>query len=218
MEIRKHDFGSRLEHCVHEAQARFRKKPNAEALFARATTAFMRELLAMAKPLTAWSCDPQLLAQDDKTLLAELMIQALQADPLTSKEARLRLQGQLAFRRLLEESGGAYTAADVADLLGVTQDAVRKRARKGKLLAVPRGEHTIYPVFQFNSTGNGVVEGLGAIHSLQDTESAPAKVRFLLTPDADLGETPIGALQSGDEERRELVAHKARQFGHHTAW
>jgi hypothetical protein len=129
MEIRKHDFGSRLEHCVHEAHARFRKKPNAEALFARATTAFMRELLA-----------------------------------------------------------------------------------------VPRGEHTIYPVFQFNSTGNGVVEGLGAILSLLDTESAPAKVRFLLTPDADLGETPIGALQSGDEERRELVAHKARQFGHHTAW
>jgi hypothetical protein len=50
-----------------------------------------------------------LLARDDKALLAELMIQALQADPLSSK----------ALRHLLKQAGGAYTASGVADLLGI---------------------------------------------------------------------------------------------------
>ena len=209
-----YDAESRLERCVHEAHNRFRAKPATEALFTRATTAFMRELLAMAAPQAR---APQLLARDDKALLAELMIQILQADPLSSKEARLRLQGQLAFRRLLGESGGAYTASDVAQLLGLTPDAVRKRARKGKLLAVPQGEHSVYPAFQFSAAGNGVVPGLVEILALLDTESAAAKLRFFLTPDADLDGTPIAALHSGEEQRHVLVARKARQFGHHTA-
>jgi len=225
MQAHKAETESRLERCVHEAHTRFRAKPGTEALFTRATTAFMRELLAMDKPLTAQARSPQHLARDDKTLLAELMIQMLQADHLTSKAARLQLQGQLAFRRLLEESGGAYTATDAAKLLDITQDAVRKRARKGKLLAVPQGEHTLYPVFQFSTNGKGVVQGLEEILSLLDTDSAAAKVRFFLTPDPDLGpepgqnlgETPISALQSGDEKRHALVMRKARQFGHQTA-
>jgi hypothetical protein len=215
--LRENDVEARLERCIHEARARFRATPAAEALFTRATTAFMREILVMAKPLTAQAQDPKLLARDDKALLSELMIQALQADPLTSKETRLRLQGQLAFHRLLEQSGGAYTTAEVANLLGITPDAVRKRTRKGKLLAVSRGEHSIYPAFQFGSTGKEVVQGLDTILSALDTDSAPAKVRFLLTPDADLGETPIAALQSADRARHELVMRKARQFGRHTA-
>ena len=109
----------------------------------------------------------------------------------------------------------------MAKLLDITQDAVRKRARKGKLLAVPQGEHTLYPVFQFSPTGKGVVQALEEILSLLDTDSAAAKVRFFLTLDTDLGpdqgETPISALQSGDEKRHALVVRKARQFGHQTA-
>ena len=73
----------------------------AAALFARATTAFVRELLGLSEALGAAGRDLDLLAQDDKTLLAELMIQALRTDPLASKETRLRLRGQLALRKLL---------------------------------------------------------------------------------------------------------------------
>ena len=208
---------SRLQYCVQEAQSRFRVKPGAGALFNRATTAFMRELLTMVRPLDVQARDTELLARDDKALLAELMIQALQADPLSSKALRLRLQGQLALRRMLEQAGGAYTASEVADLLGITGDAVRKRARKGKLLAIPRGGHSLYPAFQFDVSGSTVVPGFEAILALLDTGSAAAKLRFFLTADSDLDGTPLAALLSGDEALQEQVARKARQFGHQTA-
>lgn len=207
----------RLEHCVHEAQASLDSQPEASALFARATTAFVRELLGMSESLGAAGRDLELLAQDDKTLLAELMIQALRTDPLASKETRLRLRGQLALRKLLEGFGGVYTAAEAAELLGITPDAVRKRAVRGKLLVLPQGEHGVYPAFQFDTVANRLVAGLDIVLPLLDADSAAAKVRFFLTPDRDLGAetatTPIEALRAGDAAACALVARKARQFG-----
>jgi len=211
------DTATRLEHCVHEAQARLGSQPAAAALFARATTAFVRELLGLSEALGAAGRDLDLLAQDDKTLLAELMIQALRTDPLASKETRLRLRGQLALRKLLEGTGGVYTAAEVATLLGITSDAVRKRTARGKLLVLPQGEHGVYPAFQFDTEANRVVAGLDAVLAQLDTDSAAAKVRFFLTPDRDLGAetgtTPIAALRAADGAACALVARKARQFG-----
>lgn len=209
------DFSSQLKSCVQEAHERLRSEPRAEALFARATTAFMRELLDMGPSLARQAAAPDAIGHDDKTLLAELMIQALRDDPLSSKETRLRLQGQLAFRRLLEESGGAYTAAEVAALLNITEDAVRKRTRKAKLLVVPQGQHSIYPAFQFN--GGTLVRGLDATLALLETESAPAKVRFFLSADSDLQCTPLEALRSSDPKQHSMVRRKAGQFGRHVA-
>jgi hypothetical protein len=211
------DAATRLTHFVHEAQVRLGSQPEAAALFARATTAFMRELLGMSEALGAAGRDLDLLAQDDQTLLAELMMRALRTDPLASKETRLRLRGQLALHQLLERAGGVYTATEVAALLGITPDAVRKRAARGKLLVVPQGEHGVYPAFQFDADANRSVTGLDAVLALLDTASAPAKVRFFLTPDRDLdavtGATPIAALRAGDPALGALVARKARQFG-----
>ncbi len=209
------DFPSQLKSQVQEAHERLHAEPRAEALFARATTAFMRELLDMAPSLARQATAPDAIGHDDKTLLAELMIQALRHDPLSSKETRLRLQGQLAFRRMLEQSGGAYTAAEVAALLNMTEDAVRKRTRKGKLLAVPQGQHSSYPAFQFDD--GKVVPGLEAILALLETDSAPAKVRFFLSEDRDLQGTPLAALRSADPDQHALVRRKAGQFGRHTA-
>jgi hypothetical protein len=208
---------TRLEHCVHEARVLLEAQPEASALFARATTAFVRELLAMPQWLSAAGRDLVLLVQDDKTLLAELLIQALRADPLASKETRLRLRGQLALHQLLETAGGVYTAAEVAGLLGITPDAVRKRAARGKLLSLPRGDHGVYPACQFDAGANRVVAGFDRILALLDTESAAAKLRFFLTPDADLGTTPIDALRRGDAATGPLIERKARQFGTQSA-
>jgi hypothetical protein len=62
-----------LERAVHQALASLEAEPEAAAVFDRATTAFMRELLGLRGALRAAGCDRQLLAQDDKTLLAELL-------------------------------------------------------------------------------------------------------------------------------------------------
>jgi hypothetical protein len=183
-----------LSERIHQAQISLESRPDAAAVFDRATTAFMRALLSLREELTVVGRDRRLLAQDDKTLLAELLIQALRADPLVSKQLRLRLRGQLALRSLLEQGGGALTAAEVAELLGITGDAVRKRARRGKLLALPRGGHSVFL-------------------ALLDTDSAPAKLRFFVTPDQDLGAAPIEVLREGDPDARALVERKARQLG-----
>jgi hypothetical protein len=130
-----------------------------------------------------------------------------------SKELRLRLRGQLALRSLLEQSGGALTAAEVAELLGITEEAVRKRARRGSLLALPRAGHSVYPDFQFDLDRRCPVPGLDAVLALLDADSVPAKLRFFLTPDEDLGAPPIAVLREGDPDARALVERKARQFG-----
>ncbi len=204
---------SDLQRSVQQAHAGLEAEPDAAALFERATSAFMRELLALGEGLTAAGRDRQLLAREDKTLLAELLIRALQDDPLSPKALRLRLRGELALRRLLEASGGALTTAEAAELLGITQDAVRKSAARGKLLALPRGKRSVFPAFQFDSESGRVVPWLDAVLSLLDTDSAAAKLRFFVTPDADLGAAPIEVLRQADSGGRALIERKARQFG-----
>jgi hypothetical protein len=112
---------SHLESSVHQALASRESEPDATAVFARATTAFMRELLGLREASSAARRDRRLLAQEDKTLFAERLIKALGADPLVSRTVRLR--GERALRRLLEASGGAFSASEVAELLGSTPDA-----------------------------------------------------------------------------------------------
>lgn len=204
--------GDSLSERIHQAQISLESRPDAAAVFDRATTAFMRALLSLRDELGAAGRNRRLLAQDDKTLLAELLIQALQADPLVSKDLRLRVRGQLALQSLLQGSGGALTAAEVAELLGITEDAVRKRARRGKLLALPRGGRSLYPAFQFDLDRRCLMPGLDAVLALLDTDSAPAKLRFFLIPDEDLGAAPIEILRKGDPQALGLVERKARQF------
>ena len=202
---------------VQRAHASLESQPAAAAVFDRALTALMRELLGLREGLTKAGRDTALLAQDDRTLLAELMIQALRADPLAPRELRLRLRGEAALNRLLEASGGVLGAAEVAELLGITQDAVRKRARRGILLELNRGGRHAYPAFQLDPETKAMVPGVADVLPLLATGSAAAKLRFFLTSDADLGATPIELLRRGDPESRALVERKARQLGVHLA-
>ena len=208
---------SQILDSVQRAHASLESQPDAVALFDRALTALMRELLDLREGLSAAGRDRVLLAQDDKTLLAELMIQALEADPLAPKALRLRLRGQAALNRLLEESGGVLGAGEVARLLGITQDAVRKRAKRGTLLALGRGGRQVYPAFQLDPETRGLVPGVAEVLPQLATDSAVAKLRFFLTRAGDLDAAPIDLLRRGDAESRALVERKARQFGVHLA-
>ena len=59
-----------LSERIHQAQISLESRPDAAAVFDRATTAFMRALLSLRDELSAAGRDLRLLAQDDKTLLA----------------------------------------------------------------------------------------------------------------------------------------------------
>jgi hypothetical protein len=153
----------------------------------------------------------QMLHANDAELLGLVAEHVLEREPLgISKRARLRLQGRLRFRAMLEDAGGVYTAADVSGLLGITEDAIRKRANANKLIAVRQGDHFVYPVWQFSE--DGTVPNFEAVLQLLEDSHYVDQCRFFLTPDMDLEQSPMEALRTSPDQL-ELIKRKARQFG-----
>jgi hypothetical protein len=133
------------------------------------------------------------------------------SDPL----AIARLRGKGAMREVLGQEGGALTASQAAEVLGISRQAVDKRRKGGQLLALtlPR-RGLLYPAWQFNETGatlHGFVEVLEALGD--DDEWAQA--RFFLNGNDRLGgRRPLDALREGDLD---AVLEAARAFGEHGA-
>lgn len=102
-------------------------------------------------------------------------------------------------RQLLADS---IEATPVAELLGITRQAVHEREKKGRLLAVREGGRLRFPLWQFDAQGDdGVVLGLPLILATLD-EAAPlpalAKMSWLQKANGALGgQTPVEALTQG---------------------
>ena len=128
------------------------------------------------------------------------------AEPL----AGVRLNG-IAYRRdLLAREGGVVSARELADLLGITPQAVDKRRQAGKLLAIADGQRRYaYPVWQVR--GGETLPGLAAVLGELTNMSALDKAHFMTSPDARLdGQMPLDVLRSGDIAR---VRAAARAYG-----
>ncbi len=98
-------------------------------------------------------------------------------------------------------------------LLGLSGEGVRKRRDRKRLLGWRHGKQSVYPAFQFDLAGGRVWPALESLLPLLDTESGPAQLRFLLSPDPELGDTPAALLCSSQALALEAVSSKARQFG-----
>lgn len=129
-----------------------------------------------------------------------------EADPVA--EAVLRSVG--AKQQLLEEAGGAFEAAQVADLLRISRQAVNQRRTRGTLLGVPAGSRYLYPACQFTETG--VVPHLGeALGAFQELGDPWTRLSVLLSGEDVLdGETVIEALRRGHVEN---ALAEIRRFG-----
>jgi hypothetical protein len=114
-------------------------------------------------------------------------------DPLASAMAR----GVRAKETLIEQAGGAWSAATAAAALGISRQAVDKRRRAGHLLAVRTGaDDYLYPRCQFRKTG--VVEGLDAVLEAFTVEEPWVQLAVLTTPSEALGgKTVFEALKQG---------------------
>lgn len=110
-------------------------------------------------------------------------------DPL----AGARLRGLEAKRKLIEAEGGALSSAQAARLLRITRQAVDKRRKEGKLLAVELGKKGFrYPAWQFGLSGLEKV-----LAALKDRDSWE-QLAFFLNPSAVLEDrTPLEVLQQG---------------------
>jgi hypothetical protein len=130
----------------------------------------------------------------------------LQDDPLV--EARLR--GIRNRADLIEAEGGAFSASQVAALLGITRQAVDKRRRTGRLLALQLGARGYrYPSWQFDDTG--ALFGLGEVLQAMAVQSPWMRASWFLTPNPSLdGMRPIDALRAGEGA---AVRRAASMFG-----
>lgn len=120
--------------------------------------------------------------------------------PAAAKEAALAdLAEQFTGRR--ETFERSLTVADVAGLLGVSDQAVRDRITAGDLVALRPGKQWRLPAWQFNpDTPRGFVPGLRRLQ-----EVFPGGVvtlsRWVAAPSPDLdNQTPADRLVSGDVE------------------
>ncbi|HKV12232.1 MAG TPA: hypothetical protein VJ725_29070, partial [Thermoanaerobaculia bacterium] len=131
-------------------------------------------------------------------------------DPL----AQARLRGIAARQRLLEAEGGTLGAQDVAALLHVSRQAVYKRYRAGKLLALDCGRHGVaFPAWQLGPEGvlPGLEEALAALGDLDPW----MKLAFFLEENAATGgKPPLTALRRG---KLEDVVRAAEIHGEHGA-
>ena len=137
---------------------------------------------------------------------------ALEEGPLL----KARLRGVRARRELLEAEGGTMTSGRAAALLGITQQAVDKRRRAGKLLAVPVGRGYRYPAWQFDERGRGGgLPGLEEVLGSCGVEDPWMRASFCLRQNGRLDDRrPLDILREGDAEAVKLAA---RAYGEHGA-
>jgi hypothetical protein len=131
-------------------------------------------------------------------------------DPLAAARVRgLRLREEL-----LNAEGGAIGASETAARLHITRQAVDKRRRAGKLLAVELGRRRwLYPTWQVQD--GQVLPGLEEVLSDLSTHDPWMQLGFFLSGDYRLGErTPLDALRQG---RLADVRTAARAYGEHGA-
>jgi hypothetical protein len=119
------------------------------------------------------------------------------ADPL----APARVRGIGARLELIELAGGLLSAAEVATELGLTRQAVEKRRRAARLLAVSLGRRGYkYPAFQF--AGGGTLPGLERVLAALGTRDAWTQLRFFVLRRGDLGDrSPVEVLRPAANAR-----------------
>jgi hypothetical protein len=117
-----------------------------------------------------------------------------------------KLRGVELRRQMLKSAGGTLTAENVAELLGISRQAIDKRRSSNSLLALTQGKRGYsYPSFQFQEgkTVPGLEEVLGELSSLDSW----MQLNFFTSPNERLdGKTPIKALQNGLIEEVKGVA------------
>mgnify|MGYP000987965847 FL=1 len=110
--------------------------------------------------------------------------------------AALLAEGARAKQEVLERAGGVFGVNDVARILRISRQAVDKRRRAGRLLAVRQGQGYAYPVAQF--VESGIVPGLERALAAMPIEDPWMRLEWLVTEDDALdGASPLMALKAG---------------------
>jgi hypothetical protein len=119
-------------------------------------------------------------------------------------------------KRSLLESVATYSTQEVADLLGLTSEAIRKRRLTGKLLAVLYATDWRFPSWQFaRAPGDAgtTLPGLERVLAALPTQNPWVRLELLIAPlDRDDSRSIVDLLEAGAiEEAVDVVAHYGEQ-------
>ena len=161
---------------------------------------------------------------DDGSLLQLLcsiqMEQKTRVSDYEMRKVRRRRENLEEFYRSLQELGGVLKVNDVADILGITRQAVNVRVKKNQLIAFKQNGDFIFPAFQF--TNHGLISGFKEIMGSFDRNTHPMLRLGVLNAPINVGndvlKTPIQILQDGaDPNELKIAIRAASQFGNHIA-
>jgi hypothetical protein len=136
--------------------------------------------------------------------------QLIADDPLLAA----RIRGLKRKKQMLDAAGGTLSSQQVAEVLGISRQAVDKRRASNQLLALTQGRRGYsYPGFQFaeGKTIEGLEEVLAQLKALDPW----MQMVFFTSPNERLdGKTPIESLHQGLVNE---VAQAAGGYGEHGA-
>ncbi len=149
----------------------------------------------------------------------EVLVSALNAatelpeDQSDTAWLQARLRGARQKEELLSAEGGTASSAEVGELLGITRQAVGKRRKKNKLLALETAGHGYrYPLWQIE--GQRVLPGLKEVLAELKDDDSWMTLQFFLRENPRLaGSRPLDFLQGGSEADLRKVVEAAREYG-----
>ena len=113
-------------------------------------------------------------------------------DPLT--EAFLR--GSEMKREMLKAEGGALSARQLAEHLGITPQGLGRKRERNQVFWLDVGDGYVYPAFQIAK--NGLLPGIREVLHAFTVDDPWMRVNFMLTGDQRLGgKRPIDLLRKG---------------------
>lgn len=123
------------------------------------------------------------------------------ADPEAAAVARAAV-----LKRQILESVPTFSTEEVAGILGITTEGVRKRRLAGRLLALPSGSDFRYPAWQFTPTegegGSALLPGLEEVLAAMPVESPWVRFDLLTMPTTDGdGRNVLDLLRAGELDR-----------------
>lgn len=150
------------------------------------------------------------LSQDDVGTFTTLSSPEAWSGGATSPTDEARLRGARARNALLMSAGGSLSVETVATMLGVSNEAVRKRLRTRTLIGVKGARGYLVPAIQFEEGRE--LAGLRQVLKVMPVESPWMRLNWLLSPEPRLDhDKPVDVLRGGG--RVEEVIQAAELYG-----
>lgn len=139
-----------------------------------------------------------LSAPDDFWAFFETLV--LSPAQASDPERRTLMRNEIIRKRMLESRGGCLTAPQLAQVLGISRQAVNQRRLAGTLLGVLDGGRYVYPRCQLDRSCMATLPGLKQmLDILRDKGADPWTIFLFLASEQDAleGAAPIDVLAAG---------------------